>query len=121
MSYSIELIDKTTQRAVTVARHTEGNTYPIYGTDNATIDITYNYAPFYYWALDKKKGIRWLYGKTGKRAIRRLQRAIAKLEALGGKQAYKDYWAPTPGNAAHDLRILLGWARQYPAAIFEGG
>lgn len=55
MSYSIELIDKTTQRAVTVTRHTEGNTYPIYGTDKATIDITYNYAPFYYWALDKKK------------------------------------------------------------------
>ena len=43
------------------------------------MNITYNYSEFYYKHIDKKKGIRWIYGKTGLKVKKRLEKAIKEL------------------------------------------
>lgn len=101
---------------VKVKHFAEGGTQVMGGTDDAELNITYNYSWFYYQCLDKENGLRWLYGKSGKEAEPRLSAAV---EILGTRQN-SDYWADTPGNAGHALNILLEWARQYPDAIFNG-
>ena len=94
----------------------EGGTYSLGGSSEAELNITYNYSWFFYRVLDKEKGLRCLYGKTGQETIKILEQAVAEL----GTDQYKDYWAPTPGNAGHALKILLRWARQHPTAIWRG-
>ena len=84
-----------------VDKHEEGGTHVIGGTTTAWLNVTYNYSEFYYDALDKKKGIRWLYGKTGKECVARLHSAV---RALGTVQD-EDYWEPTSGNAGYALSI----------------
>ena len=86
-----------------VDRFEEGGTYVLGGATEAQLNITWNYAFFYYHFLDKEGGIRWLYGKTGAETVGRLEKAV---EILGTRQ-YKDYWADTPGNAGYALSVLL--------------
>lgn len=131
MSYDLGLYKD--DQPVLVKKHEDGGTYVMGGTDRAELNITYNYSWFYYKFLSKRKGLRWLYGKTGKQAIPRLKKAVKE---LGTHQftrlpegadpltmnhlSYVDYWAPTPGNAGYALNILLKWAKQHPKAIFNG-
>jgi hypothetical protein len=114
MSYDLGLYKDG--QAVEVQKHEEGGTYVVGGTSRAAINITYNYGWFFYRCLDKEKGLRWLYGKAAQETIERLESAI---EELGTRQ-YKDYWAPTPGNAGHALNVLLEWAKQHPDAVWDG-
>lgn len=125
MSYSIYLKDKKTDNIVTVPEFCEGGTVMAEVVDgklvpkgrrDADIDITYNYSKFYCDTIDKKQGIRYLYGKTGSEDIPILEKAIAAL----GTVRDPDYWKPTPGNAGHALAILLMWARLHPDAVFGG-
>ena len=120
MSYDISLKDKDGGQVVSVDNHEEGGTYCLGGTTEASLNVTYNYSPFYYHFLDQDHGIRWLYGKTGKQSIPRLEYAIEKLKPLGGDYRFENYWAPTPSNASHALQILLSWAKQHPTATFSG-
>jgi len=115
MSYDIDLKypDGTIAK---VGRHSEGGTYVLGGASEASLNITWNYAPFYYKHIDGEFGIRWLYGKTGLETKEVLRIAV---EELGAKQ-YRDYWAPTPGNAGFALSILLMWAKQHPEAVWSG-
>src|SRR3990167_8652228 len=114
MSYDITL--KYGRKLAKVDKFEEGGTYVLGGTDEATLNITYNYSLFYYSFLDKKMGLRWLYKKKAKNTIIRLKKAIKKL----GICQYKDYWADTPGNAGYALSILLEWAKQHPKAVWGG-
>lgn len=132
MSFDIELVDGD-GNICCVESHQEGGTYKVGGTSYAKLNVTYNYAWFYYHFLDSENGIRALNGQRAGEWIERLEKAV---EVLGDKQyiEYPDgfrlgdktppqgivkYWAPTPGNAGYALSILLGWARQYPDAVFE--
>lgn len=136
MSYDLGLYkDKAGEEPVTVTLFEEGGTRPLGGTNEAELNITYNYAFFYYHFLDDKDGIRWLYGKKAKDCIERLEKAV---EILGTRQYVRhlrgwsferkdnsdyeelDYWCPTPGNAGHALNILLTWAKDNPEAYFNG-
>lgn len=101
---------------VQVDHFDEGGTRILGGTDQAELNITYNYSWFFYKFLSPRKGLRWLYGKTGKQCIGRLEKAVKEL----GTQQFENYWAPTPGNAGHALSILLRWAKQHPDAVFNG-
>lgn len=80
MSYDINLIDLA-GGVVQVARHEEGGTYALGGTTDASLNVTWNYAPYFYAHLDKERGIRWLYGKTGGECIERLESAIDAIKA----------------------------------------
>lgn len=89
MSYSISLVDYETGDPVSVKNHAEGGTYVLGGTTEACLNITYNYAPFYYKHLDKDKGIRWLYGLEAKDTVDRL---FAAVKALGTEQNKEPFW-----------------------------
>lgn len=116
MGYAVYLKDTESGAIVEVPRHVEGGTYAVGGIDLADISITYNYAQHFRDHIDREKGLRWLYGKTGAETIPRLQAAVMAL----GTVRDDDYWADTPGNAGHALSVLLGWARLHPAAVWDG-
>lgn len=119
MSYDISLCESG--ETCQVKSHTEGGTYVLGGTNEADLNVTWNYSFFFYNFLDKGKGIRWLYGKSGAETIPRLEKAIKGLTGGFGGGVYKeDYWAPTYGNARHALEILLDWAKQHPDAVWYG-
>lgn len=115
MSYSISLIDSE-GTPVQVDRHEEGGTYPLGGTTDASISITYNYSKYFSETIDGKLGIRWLYGRQAYECFHTLRSAIKVL----GTYRDEDYWESTPGNAGYILSILLKWADQYPNARFTG-
>lgn len=118
MSYDIYLLDPVTLKPIQFdnPRQEGGGTYQVGGTREAWFNITYNYSEFYYEYLDSEKGIRWLYKKKAKECINRLEYAVSKL----GTKQYRDYWAPTRGNAGHAISILLNWAQEFPEGIFDG-
>lgn len=113
MSYDVGLYEK---KLVKVKPHEEGGTFVLGGVDRAELNITYNYSQHFYRELDREKGLRWLYGKTGEDVIPHLEKAIAVL----GVERDSDYWLDTKGNAGYALSILLGWAKQHPTAVFDG-
>jgi hypothetical protein len=94
----------------------EGGTQVLGGTRATILNITYNYAHWYYKYLSPRKGLRWLYGKTGKQCIKRLEEAVKKL----GTKTNNDYWKDTKGNAGFALNILLKWAKEFPEGVFNG-
>jgi len=112
-------------RSCLVPSHCEGGTYVLSrvneygglesGTQEAELNITYNYSPFYYETIDAEEGIRWLAGKMAKICIPILERAVDRL----GADCDPDYWLPTPGNAGYALSILLNWAKLHEEAIFH--
>lgn len=119
MSYDISLVKDG--EVCQVNNHQEGGVIALGGSTDADINITYNYSFFFYNFLDKRKGIRWLYGKTAQETTPRLEKAIKKLTWGMASGVYeKDYWAPTFGNARRALEVLLGWAKQHPDGIWGG-
>lgn len=117
MSYDLGLYKtKDGDEPLTVDLHREGGTYAMNGTDQAELNITYNYSPFFRDTIDPELGIRWLYGRQAKDCIDRLKFAVTKL----GTERSEDYWSKTAGNAGHALSILLSWAEQHPEGYFHG-
>lgn len=100
---------------VQVERFQDGGTQVMGGSTEASLNITYNYSPYYYEVLDKENGLRFLNNKRAGDVIAVLESAVAAL----GTYRDDDYWAKTPGNAGFALSILLAWARQYPDATFS--
>lgn len=136
MSYDIRVINKKTGETVRFRNKHQiaGGTYAIGGTAEATFNITYNYAPFFYELWPKKgevkkeettpfgqmfakndAGIRFLYGKPIKEVARLLSEAIEKLP---NESPDDDYWKATPGNARlalFKLKLLVDMATfEYP-------
>ena len=103
MSYDIRLVDPVTKEPLysDVPHEMRGGMYCIGGTTELWLNITYNYANYYYEATDGdsrfanddykggvRYGIRGIYGKTGAESIPMLKDMIARIEAKykpGGK------------------------------------
>jgi hypothetical protein len=115
MSYDVYLVDEEGETC-TVERHKEGGTYVLNGTEEAHLNVTYNYSGDLHQALDEDDGIRWLYNKTGAECLERLKGAVKVL----GTTRSDNYWEKTPGNAGYALSILLKWAKEHPTARFTG-
>ena len=117
MSYDITLQDPRTGRTATVpgGHDLRGGTFSVGGTDEAWLNVTYNYAPHFYRVLGEK-GIRSIYGMTGRESLPILEAAIAQL----GHDADSDYWKPTEGNARRALENLWLLARACPDAVWSG-
>lgn len=118
MSYDIELLDPVTKETIILdAPHDmRGGTYALGGTDQAWLNVTYNYGKHYYRVIGEH-GIRTIYGKTGAESIPILERAVA---ALGDDVDPDDYWNPTEGNAKRALLQLLALARLRPDGVWAG-
>lgn len=104
-----------------VAPFSEGGTRRILspgspGETEAWVSVTYNYSPYFYETVDAERGIRWIYGKTGKDCQDRLSIALQKLGCVRDT----DYWRVTPGNAGCIIALLLDWCKQKPNGIFVG-
>ncbi|KKK53646.1 hypothetical protein LCGC14_3092730, partial [marine sediment metagenome] len=56
-----------------------------------------------------------LDGKRASDVTTALEHAVRYL----GTARSGDYWAATQGNAGYALNILLGWAKEYPEAVFK--
>lgn len=118
MGYDILMIDKKTGEIAELpdTHHIKGGTYAVGGTNEAWLSITYNYSKFFKKYIDQEKGIRWLYGKKGKRTIKRLRKAIEEMK----DNATLDYWEATEGNARLMLKGLLFFAEKLPNCIWKG-
>ena len=107
MSWDVSLVNDDGE-IVEVDRFEEGGTRCVGGSTIAELNVTYNY--------NEVTKLIWFHFKDGldgyqaRDTIRILLEAVEKLGTL----IYKDYWAPTPGNAGFACFILLGWARQHP-------
>lgn len=117
MSHNINLVDPVTKKTIEfdTPHMITGGTFAIGGTNEAWLNVTYNYGKFYY-ATMGENGIRTIYGKTGAESIPVLQSAINQL----GDDIDKDYWKPTEGNAKRALYGLLAFAQMRPDGIWEG-
>lgn len=134
MSYDIELKDPVTKEVIEFdsPHQMRGGTYALNGTNEAWLNITYNYSIWYY--RDDtfgEKGIRTIYGLSGAESIPVLKKAIAGLEASNEElsdeeiqkceeQGATGYWMPTRENAIKPLYQLLAMAQMRPDGIWEG-
>lgn len=134
MSYDITLRDPVTHEPLTVeAPHQmRGGTYAMSGTNEMWLNITYNYAFWFYkeYAFGKD-GIRSIYGLSGAESIPVLKKAIAGLEDSDEELPYEEakscfeqgatgYWLPTRTNAIRPLYQLLALAQMRPDGVWEG-
>lgn len=137
MSYDIYLADPVTREPIELeeAHHMRGGTYPLSGTTEAWLNITYNYADWYYRpgvfaeTAEGDRGIRTIYGMTGAESIPILKKAIEVLEGLTvdiskkehcEKQGCTGYWLSTKANALRPLYQLLALAQMRPDGIWKG-
>ena len=121
MSYDIELVHPVTKQTLeTDSLHRmEGGTYCLGGSNKLHLNVTYNYAGFYYSAfkaLGLQAGIRSIYGKSGAESIPILNQVAASL----GDDVDDDYWKPTEGNAKAALLQLIAMATMRPDDVWDG-
>lgn len=117
MSYDISLHDPVTGDTAIVpdGHDLRGGTYRMGGNDEAWLNVTYNYSPHFYRTMGEK-GIRTIYGMTGRESLPLLDAAIAQL----ADDEVADYWAATEGNAKNALKNLRSLALACPEAVWNG-
>lgn len=116
MGYYLELCDPVTGKALRAEKphFIQGSNVCEGGTDELSVNITYNYGVFFNEVL--AGGLRSLYGMTGATSIPILKKAISEL----GDDVKDDYWKPTEGNAKRALCGLLAFAQMRPDGIWSG-
>lgn len=117
MSYDINLVHPVTKKTLEIdtPHNIKGGTYVVGGTQEAWLNITYNYGEHYYNTMGEK-GIRTIYGMSGAESIPVLKNAIEQL----GDDVSEDYWESTEGNAKTALYGLLALAQLRPDGIWDG-
>lgn len=139
MSYDITLNEPVSKKPIEFeSKHLVfGGTYAVGGTSEAWLNITYNYADWYY--MDgvfpeiegDNRGIRTIYGMTGAESIPILKNAIAVLENCDEEISEEErkkceehgvtgYWMPTRENAIRPLYGLLAFAQLRPDGVWDG-
>lgn len=117
MSYDINVVRSKDKSMVHLkSKHViHGGMYAIGGTDEAWLNITYNYSEWFYKLWPKHDdnnggGIRSLYGRPIDEVIEELGQAIGILKG----EPDEDYWAATEGNARDalfKLKLICEMAR----------
>lgn len=139
MSYDITLKDPVTHEVIEFdePHQMKGGMYAIGGTKEAWLNITYNYANYYYDAAEgddrffgklwydepKNLGIRGIYGKTGAESIPMLHEMVERIKHMPDEECPADckgYWKPTAENAVRPLHYLIAMAKMRPDGIWDG-
>lgn len=117
MSYDICLNDPKTGCVITFDEPipVSGGTFALGGTREAWLNVTYNYGSHYRRVMGEK-GIRTVYGMTGKESLPVLDAAIDAL----GDDVSSNYWDATEGNAKAALRNLALLAGLAPHGVWDG-
>lgn len=100
-------------KVAAVDSFTEGGMYTLGGSDDAELNVTYNYG-----RLLNECGLhpdKTLNGRRAGDLIEMMEKARVMLD----EPPDKDYWKPTRGNVAVVIRRLLLWARQYPDGVWR--
>lgn len=124
MSYDVELTEPVLEGKETVYKRIvfpfkhdmKGGTYALGGTNEAWLNITYNYAPIFK-KIFGEEGIRTIYGKSGEETIPLFEKGILY---LGDEDIDVDYWKATNGNVKAVLEQLLALARLRPDGVWNG-
>ena len=111
MSWWISLVKD--ERKVQVSSHVEGGVINVDGEDEATMSVTYNYAPLFANALGC--GMRDMNGVSGADSMPILEAGVTKL----GTERSDNYWDATYGNAGQVLAVMLDWAKAHPDAVWQ--
>ena len=121
MSYDISLRNPVTGETICIEdpHFMQGGTYQLGGTTELWLNITYNYAKYYY-SVYPENGIREIYGKTGAESIPMLNKMISDIVEKEGKEVDSDYWKATPGNAIAPLYQLIAMAKMRPDGVWGG-
>lgn len=139
MSYDIKLCNPVTKETLFLENNhfMTGGTFAIGGTKEMWLNVTYNYAKWYYKdgvfpEIDgENNGIRTIYGMSGAESILILKNAISALENCEEdideeekreceEQGVTGYWMPTRQNAIKPLYSLLAFAQMRPDGVWEG-
>lgn len=139
MSYDIYFNDPVTKEPIEFDTNHQiaGGTYAVGGTNEAWLNVTYNYADWYYKdgvfpeIEGEKRGIRTIYGMSGAESIPVLKSAIKALESMEDDISYEErrkcedqgatgYWMPTIENAIKPLYQLLAFAQMRPDGMWDG-
>lgn len=139
MSYDIYLVDPVTKEQIEtdMPHMMAGGTYAIGGTKELWLNVTYNYARWYYKdgvfaeTEEESNGIRSIYGLSGAESVNVLQNAISVLQDMTEdisdeerkeyeEQGITGYWLPTRENAIKPLYQLLAMAQIRPDGIWRG-
>lgn len=141
MSYDIHLEDPVTKETILLeSKHfMTGGMFALGGTQEAWLNVTYNYSGWYYRdgvfpkeaRAEKSKGIRTIYGMTGAESIPVLKAAISVLESMKGdisdeerakckEEGATGYWMPTRENAIKPLYQLLAFSQMRPDGVWDG-
>jgi hypothetical protein len=133
LSFDISLVDPVTKETLLLdsPHMMQGGTYAVNGTDEAWLNVTYNYAVWYCkdGVFENKGGIRSINGTSGAESIPILQKAIEALssaddswaeEKIKGAEAHgiTGYWLPTRENAMKPLYQLIALARARPDGVW---
>lgn len=140
MSYDISLCDPVTKETIRLpirhmmiggtfhAEMVDGQLVPG-ATDEAWLNITYNYGHYYHEALENdsdygsmsEEGIRCIYDKSGAESIPILDRMIENIiKKYPNLQSSSNYWEDVPGNAIRPLYQLKAMASLRPDGIWRG-
>lgn len=145
MSYDISLCDPVTKETLLMdsPHQIKGGIYAIGGTDEMWLNITYNYADWYYREgvfpppvsdenyYNGRGGIRSIYGMSVWESIPVLKHAIESLETctddiseeerkMHEEHGATGYWMPTRENAIKPLYQLLSFAQMRPDGVWDG-
>ena len=139
MSYDIYLRDPVSGETLQTDQphQIRGGMYAMGGTREMWLNVTYNYAYWYYKAgvfdvtEQESKGIRTIYGMSGAQSIPVLEKAIKALESMSEdisdeerreceEQGATGYWMPTRQNAIKPLYKLLAFAQMRTDGTWDG-
>jgi hypothetical protein len=117
MSYDLYIVDDdgNTMRLGKTTHDIMCGTYVLGGTNEAHINITYNYAPFFKTVFGDE-GIRTLYGRKVSETFKPLLEAANKLH---GRPA-DNYWESTEGNARKALIDCIALSLLFPEGTWQG-
>lgn len=114
MSYDVDLLDNLSSRKVLKMpeKFEDGGTYAIGGTNDCSLNITFNYIEVFGSLVDD------LHLKFAKDTLPALR---AFCDQYKRAEPWKDYWAPTPGNARAAIMRLISFAEQHPTGVWMVG
>ena len=110
MSYDVKLVNENGEILPFSETFKEGGIQCVGGTNFCELNVTYNYGKIY------GNLVKDLHQRQAKDTIGSLENFCNR---WSDTKPYRDYWAPTPGNAKFAIDRLLSFARENPDGIWE--